>query len=194
MAFSAYLWTLHGILASVAIFIVLPLGVLKFRVGSLPSCVSHWSTQTFGTLMLLIAAGLGLFQSSTIHSGHQIAGLCLVTLLLLQSFLGHCIGGLTNNAGRRLQSWSVAAHCVQGFSCILLGWWTVVTGLLLASFDSTTIIFVSLTTFTELVGVTAFCVIKRDSSRITQPTKPKFVVADDTDDEMTMYSPSDDAN
>ena len=184
MSSSEFLWALHGILAAIAIFIVLPLGAIKYRVQFLPSWMSHWATQTFGTTLLLIAAGIGLFQSSSIHSDHQVAGLSLVTLLLLQTFLGHCIGGLTNRA--RLRSWSVATHCVQGFSCFFLGWWAVVTGLRLASFRSTMIILVSLATLTELVAMTFFCSVKRYKAACS--TLPKFVINDESDEEMAMHS------
>jgi hypothetical protein len=180
MASSAYLWTIHGLIGAIAVFIVLPLGALKFRVTALPSWLPHWATQSIGTILLLVTGGVGLFQTSSIHSGHQVAGLSLLALVLLQSFLGHCMSGLANR--ENLRTWSLATHTVQGFTILFLGWWTVVTGLQLASFGSTMIIVTSLATLTEITAVVFFCAVKRYKSRYSKI--PTFIVHDESDEEM----------
>lgn len=135
----------------------------------------HWAIQSVGTALLLLVGGIGLFQSSSIHSNHQIAGIALVTISLLQVFIGHSIKSLVK-ARLQLQSWARNYHIFQGFSSLILGWWAVLSGLQLSSFSSTSIIVVGLASLVEITGLILFCGMERWRSRYLRV--PKVVVHD----------------
>lgn len=155
MASYVFLWGLHGLLGASSIFIIYPLGIVRLNVHCMPSWLPHWIIQSFGNVALLAAAAIGLFGSSNIHNHHQIAGITLVVLMLFQSFIGQ---SLQNELWQtRWQRWIKHHHAIQGFLYLLVGWWTVITGLRLASFDSNAIIVIGLTTLTEMMGVAVYC-------------------------------------
>ena len=159
MASYTFLWSMHALLGATAIFLIYPFGALRFKAQITPLWLPHWTIQTFGNTVLLATAALGLFGSSHIHDSHQIAGIALVAVMLLQSFIGHSIQSL--HWRPRLQQWIKHQHAIQGSICLLVGWWTTISGLRLANFDSTTIIYIGLTTLTEMIGVTMYCGIMR---------------------------------
>lgn len=178
MSSLSFAWIAHGVLGAGTIFIILPLGVTKFRLNVLPSWTPHWVVQSIATMLLLLAGAIGLLQSSSIHSAHQVSGLLVITLCPFQTLLGHSLRALAKRM--RLKAWTTAVHCIQGFCTLLLGWWTVVTGLVLASFGSTMISITALATLTEITAVIVYCTLARWKTH--SPTLEKFTI-DDVDEE-----------
>ena len=144
-------WLLHGLLATVAILIIFPIGILRYRYTFTNAWLSHTTLQSFGLAFTLIDTATGLMRGRDYMQMHQSAGLILTVLLLSQLCLGHTTRNAhVDGVARRYIGW---AHLVQGCSCLAVGWFSVVTGLVLAGHKSAFIILVGLSSAAEVTAI-----------------------------------------
>ncbi|KAK5734665.1 hypothetical protein LTR17_008743 [Elasticomyces elasticus] len=102
-----------------------------------------------GMLFLVITAALGLWRSSGMHHAHQALGLGVALMVLLQMVLGHA-NTLGSHGGT---TYIRIAHSSIGFSTLLLGWITMLSGFRLASVASTPFIMFSVLSAVEVLGL-----------------------------------------
>ncbi|KAK4888898.1 hypothetical protein LTR27_012239 [Elasticomyces elasticus] len=102
-----------------------------------------------GMLFLVITAALGLWRSSGLHHAHQALGLGVALMVLLQMVLGHA-NTLGSHGGT---TYIRIAHSSIGFSTLLLGWITMLSGFRLASVASTPFIMFSVLSAVEVLGL-----------------------------------------
>jgi hypothetical protein len=117
------LLSVHALFMLGTFVILLPIGVFLLRIFQKPKL--HSINQSFGTAIVLIGGGLGIYLSysynitRTFTTSHQIIGFILMGLLIVQSVLGY----LHHRAYVRTQRYSVYTlpHIWHGRIVILLG-------------------------------------------------------------------------
>jgi uncharacterized membrane protein len=131
----------HGIVASIAIVILLPIGAIIIRVLSFRQVVwLHAAVQIIGTLAFIAAFGLGVYVADNedeIDEYHPVIGIILLVLILIQPILGVIHHRMYKQHGRRTL-WS-HAHVWLGRIIITLGIINGGLGLMLAEEESKTI-------------------------------------------------------
>ena len=148
-------WAVHGLLGVFAVFIIFPLGILKRRTRITSSWLSHSFIQCVGLAFSLVGAGIGLFQSRTFHDVHQSSGIILVLVLYSQLLVGLIVRDIHKDSGARL--YLQMYHIISGCTSLGLGWFTAMTGLLLASWSSNAVIIIALLTAMEVAAIPVIC-------------------------------------
>ncbi|KAK4955272.1 hypothetical protein LTR10_007467 [Elasticomyces elasticus] len=143
------IWLIHGGVGCIALILILPMGIIKLWMKNRRWWVPHWAIQSSGMLFLVITAALGLWRSSGMHHAHQALGLGVALMVLLQMVLGHA-NTLGSHGGT---TYIRTAHSSIGFSTLLLGWITMLSGFRLASVASTPFIMFSVLSAFEVLGL-----------------------------------------
>ncbi|KAI9767457.1 MAG: hypothetical protein M1840_005686 [Geoglossum simile] len=191
------LLSVHALLMLGTFVILLPVGVLLLRIIQKPKL--HSIAQVFGTIIVLIGGGLGIFLSysynltRTFTTAHQIIGLILMALLVIQSVLGY----LHHRAYVRTQRHSVYTlpHIWHGRIVILLGAVNGFLGFRLAG-RSTLSYLISLLIFTISYATIYIVSRKRlrrkrealSNPRLRNPHDPDFIRPDSRSDDIPLAS------
>ena len=127
-----WLFTLHGLLMSLAFLALYPLGSYFIRSPRATAFNLHWTTQSLATVCVLLAAGIGWWQSHSISVTHQFLGFAVVAAILVQGGLGawHHRAYVRSPVKRR--TWMAKTHVYLGRSVVVAGLVNLVMGVLLA--------------------------------------------------------------
>jgi len=121
--FATHLMMAHGILASLAFVILLPIGGILIRLASFRGLVwVHAAIQILGYLMFIAAFGIGVYMATEIrqlNNAHPILGIVVFALLFFQPILGLLHHWLFRKYSRRVV-WSYG-HLWLGRIIITLG-------------------------------------------------------------------------
>ncbi|KAJ3494978.1 hypothetical protein NLG97_g3724 [Lecanicillium saksenae] len=79
----------HGALMASAFLVFFPSGVVAMRSGSAKAFKYHWIIQLTAATFILAGMGVGLTLQKSINTTHQILGLVVVGVLIVQSYLGY---------------------------------------------------------------------------------------------------------
>ena len=173
-------WIIHGLLGAVAVLIIYPLGILKRRMR-ITTWLSHSVIQSIGICMSLITSGIGLYRSREFHDMHQYSGVILILVVYSQLFFGLVVRDIHKDSGAKL--YLQMYHAIQGFTALGLGWFTTVTGLLLASWSSTVVIVIALCTAVEVAAIPVICWWTLDKSTyLPVANLPEIRISGDDDD------------
>ncbi|KAL7927374.1 hypothetical protein ACQKWADRAFT_276493 [Trichoderma austrokoningii] len=143
---------LHGFFMMAAFLVLFPAGAVAIRSGSDKSFRFHWVIQVAGLVSAFSGAVLAIIMSDRIFgSPHQIAGVVIFSLLLVQALLGwrHHMDFI--RIFRR--TWISHTHIYLGFAILLAGWANVISGLVLYGFSKLGTVLIGLFILLELLGV-----------------------------------------
>ena len=157
------IWVAHGLLGAIAVFITFPLGIIWRRTRVANSWVSHSLIQSIGIALVFAGVGIGLLQNRKIDNTHHYAGLATAVVAFIQLVSGLLAREVQIDTQDKHSIRSF--HAIQGFTCIVLGWFSCVTGLVLASWNSTIIIIVTLLTAIEIATTPVLCVLISNKSK-----------------------------
>lgn len=155
---------LHGFFMMTAFLLLFPAGAVAIRSGSDNSFRYHWVIQVTGLVSVFSGAVIAIIMSDRIFgSPHQIAGLVIVGLLIIQVLLGwrHHVDFI--RIFRR--TWISYAHVSLGLVVLLAGWANVISGLVLYGFSKFGTIMIGLFILLEVVGVCAWSYLARRRSQ-----------------------------
>ncbi|KAL7958255.1 hypothetical protein V8C34DRAFT_283389 [Trichoderma compactum] len=161
---------LHGFFMMTAFLLLFPVGAVAIRSGSEKSFKYHWVIQATAVVSALCGAIVAIVMSDSVFgSPHQIAGVVIVSLLLVQAVLGwrHHVDFI--RIFRR--TWISYAHISLGFVILVSGWANLIGGLVLYGFSKFGIVMLALFILLEAAGVGAwsFLARRRSMSRRTIP-------------------------
>lgn len=145
---------LHGFLMMTAFLLLFPLGAVAIRSGSEKSFKYHWVIQATAMVSALSGAIVAIVMSDKVFgSPHQIAGVVIVSLLVVQAVLGwrHHVDFI--RIFRR--TWISYAHMSLGFVLLLGGWANVIGGLVLYGFSKLGIVMIAIFILLEAAGMGA---------------------------------------
>ncbi|KAL6793569.1 hypothetical protein GGI42DRAFT_144950 [Trichoderma sp. SZMC 28013] len=154
---------LHGFFMMTAFLLLFPVGAVAIRSGSEKSFKYHWVIQASAMVSALCGAVAAIVMSDgEFYSPHQIAGVVIVSLLLLQAVLGwrHHVDFI--RIFRR--TWISYAHIALGFVILVSGWANVISGLVLYGFSKSGIVMLALLILLEAAGVGAWSFLARRRS------------------------------
>ena len=120
----------HGFLMILAFFALFPAGAVAIRSGKSKAFKYHWTVQVAAAAVALSGAATGIFMSGDVFgSTHQIVGLSICSLLLIQAVLGwrHHV----NFVRVRRRTWVSYTHMGLGLLLLVGGWVNIFLGLLL---------------------------------------------------------------
>ncbi len=166
----------HGILATGAILVIFPIGILRHQQAFTATWLSHAGVQLFGLLVVFLDAATGLLLTTRLeHNLHGWVSLALLLLLSLQCPLGWM--AMKNDPTTEARRWVAGIHRLKGYACLWLGWLSIVTGLVEASLDSRLIALVGLATGVEVTAVPVMLMFRRwtnsqNSFQSTEKKKP----------------------
>lgn len=87
-----WMWHLHGLLLSLAFFLLYPLGIYMLRspkqINAGTSFNHHWTVQALATVIFAIGCFIGYLQSRSISLAHQYIGILIAFLIGAQMLLG----------------------------------------------------------------------------------------------------------
>ena len=98
---------LHALLLGIAFVVIFPLGVIGLRWKWSISFGTHWFTQSIASLASFVGLALAITLSIVgveydgFDEGHQILGICIVALLVLQIAAGYIHHLRFKSLGRR---------------------------------------------------------------------------------------------
>lgn len=154
---------LHGFFMMLAFLFLFPAGAVAIRSGSDRSFKLHWVLQVTAMVSALSGAVLAVIMSDKVFgSPHQIAGVVITLLLMVQAVLGwrHHVEFI--RVFRR--TWISYAHISLGFVVLACGWANVVGGLVLYGFSKFGIALIALFIFLEAVAVCGWAYLARRRS------------------------------
>ncbi|PTB50311.1 hypothetical protein M431DRAFT_151390 [Trichoderma harzianum CBS 226.95] len=154
---------LHGFFMMTAFLLLFPVGAVAIRSGSEKSFKYHWVIQASAMVSALCGAIVAIVMSDKVFgSPHQIAGVVIVSLLLVQAVLGwrHHVDFI--RIFRR--TWISYAHISLGFVILVSGWANVIGGLVLYGFSKFGIAMLALFILLEAAGVGAWSFLARRRS------------------------------
>lgn len=154
---------LHGFFMMTAFLLLFPVGAVAIRSGSEKSFKYHWVIQASAMVSALCGAIVAIVMSDRVFgSPHQIAGVVIVSLLLVQAVLGwrHHVDFI--RIFRR--TWISYAHISLGFVILVSGWANVIGGLVLYGFSKFGIAMLALFILLEAAGVGAWSFLARRRS------------------------------
>ncbi|KAL7951085.1 hypothetical protein V8C42DRAFT_308460 [Trichoderma barbatum] len=155
---------LHGFFMMTAFLLLFPAGAFAIRSGSERSFKFHWVIQVTAMVFALSGAAVAIAMSNSVFgSPHQIAGVVIVSLLLVQAVLGwrHHVDFI--RIFRR--TWISYAHIALGFVLLVSGWANVIGGLMLYGVGKFGIAIIALLILLEAAGVGAFSYLARRRSK-----------------------------
>ncbi|GFP58249.1 cytochrome b561 domain-containing protein At2g30890 [Trichoderma asperellum] len=155
---------LHGFFMMAAFLVLFPAGAVAIRSGSDKSFRFHWLIQLAGLVSAFSGAVLAIIMSDSIFaSPHQIAGVVIFSLLIVQALLGwrHHMDFI--RIFRR--TWISYTHVYLGAVILLAGWANVISGLVLYGFSKFGTIMMGLFILLELLGVGAWSFLARRRSQ-----------------------------
>ncbi|KIM84247.1 hypothetical protein PILCRDRAFT_404853 [Piloderma croceum F 1598] len=158
------LW-MHTLLMISAFLLIFPLGYLMLRFWD--SVRYHWWVQSVGVCVVLVGAGTGVYESrlfnksKSFQSAHQITGLVISSLLLLQWTLGYIHHKQYPQRHRR--TWITYTHLILGPSLLLTALINGFLGFKFADASNRTVIFYVIVVGVNmiLVGGVMVCKLKR---------------------------------
>ncbi|KAL7933529.1 hypothetical protein V8C35DRAFT_304662 [Trichoderma chlorosporum] len=154
---------LHGFFMMTAFLLLFPVGAVAIRSGSEKSFKYHWVVQATAMVSALSGAIVAIAMSDRVFgSPHQIAGVVIVSLLLVQAVLGwrHHVDFI--RIFRR--TWISYAHISLGFAILVSGWANVIGGLVLYGFGKLGLVMVAIFILLEAAAVGAWsCLARRRS-------------------------------
>ena len=150
-------WQVHGLLLTVAYFIIYPLGVVLLRRSSDYSFKLHWITQVCATALMLIGALLGIYLHPEIEHLHQLIGLALIFSPVVQILLGwrHHIVYLRISRSTMFSE----AHILLGRVLMGLGAFNVLLGMVLKHWSAWAVLLIALIGVVEACGL-AFLLLR----------------------------------
>ncbi|KAL7906712.1 hypothetical protein GGI35DRAFT_91825 [Trichoderma velutinum] len=154
---------LHGFFMMTAFLLLFPVGAVAIRSGSEKSFKYHWVIQATAMVSALCGAIVAIIMSDKVFgSPHQIAGVVIVSLLLVQAVLGwrHHVDFI--RIFRR--TWISYAHISLGFVILVSGWANVIGGLVLYGFSKFGIVMMALLILLEAAGVGGWSFLARRRS------------------------------
>ncbi|QYT04075.1 Cytochrome b561 domain-containing protein [Trichoderma simmonsii] len=154
---------LHGFFMMTAFLLLFPVGAVAIRSGSEKSFKYHWVIQASAMVSALCGAIVAIVMSDMVFgSPHQIAGVVIVSLLVVQAVLGwrHHVDFI--RIFRR--TWISYAHISLGFVILVSGWANVIGGLVLYGFSKFGIAMLALFILLEAAGVGAWSFLARRRS------------------------------
>ncbi|UNI18533.1 hypothetical protein JDV02_004797 [Purpureocillium takamizusanense] len=133
MSFHVIVMRIHGVLMMVAFLLLLPLGVLAIRSGSPRSFKYHWIIQTTASLAMAGGLAAGLSMHPEISTVHQVVGVCLAGMVVVQIYLGwrHHVDFVRI----RRRTWISHAHIWAGRVFLAGGSVNVLLGLALSGYS-----------------------------------------------------------
>ncbi|RFU72941.1 hypothetical protein TARUN_9313 [Trichoderma arundinaceum] len=154
---------LHGFFMMTSFLLLFPVGAVAIRSGSNNSFKYHWVIQATATASALSGAVLAIIMSDKVFgSPHQIAGVVIVSLLIVQAVLGWRHHVTFIRIFRR--TWISYAHIALGFVLLVSGWANVIGGLVLYGFSKFGIAMVALFIVVEALGVGGWSFLARRRS------------------------------
>lgn len=154
---------LHGFFMMAAFLVLFPAGAVAIRSGSDKSFRFHWVIQVAGLVSAFSGAVLAIIMSDRVFgSPHQIAGVVIFSLLIVQALLGwrHHMNFI--RIFRR--TWISYAHVYLGFVVLLAGWANVISGLVLYGFSKFGTVMIGVWILLELLGVGGWSFLARRRS------------------------------
>lgn len=154
---------LHGFFMMTAFLLLFPVGAVAIRSGSEKSFKYHWVIQASAMVSALCGAIVAIVMSDRVFgSPHQIAGVVIVSLLVVQAVLGwrHHVDFI--RIFRR--TWISYVHISLGFVILVSGWANVIGGLVLYGFSKFGIAMLALFILLEAAGVGAWSFLARRRS------------------------------
>ena len=146
-----WMWHLHGLLMVSAFLIFYPLGVYFIRSPKATAFNLHWTVQALGSVLILISAIIGYWQSRSISIAHQYLGILIVVAVVAQMVLGwrHHVAFLQIKA----PTWMTKVHLWLGRVVLPVGMLNVFFGLKLREYGWLTILMSVLVMIVELAAL-----------------------------------------
>ncbi|KAK4064212.1 uncharacterized protein Triagg1_9008 [Trichoderma aggressivum f. europaeum] len=159
---------LHGFFMMTAFLLLFPVGAVAIRSGSEKSFKYHWVIQASAMVSALGGAVVAIAMSDGVFdSPHQVAGVVIVSLLVVQAVLGwrHHVDFI--RIFRR--TWISYAHISLGFVILVSGWANVIGGLVLYGFSKFGLVMLGLFILLEAVGMGVWSFLARRRSKAKGP-------------------------
>ena len=133
MSFHVIVMRLHGLLMMIAFLLLLPLGVFAIRSGSPRSFKYHWVIQVTASTAMAGGLAAGLRMHPEISTVHQVVGVSLAGIVLVQIYLGwrHHVDFVRI----RRRTWISYAHLWAGRLFMIGGSVNVLLGLALSGYS-----------------------------------------------------------
>jgi hypothetical protein len=146
-----WMWHLHGLLMCLSFLFLYPLGASLIRTSDPRAFNFHWTTQAFASLLVVVGAIVGYWQSSGISVAHQYLGIGIVVAIAAQIFLGwrHHVEYLKVQRKTGL----IRIHVWLGRSIFVAGLVNIVMGLLLRRYTQWVIFVTCAFILLEVVGM-----------------------------------------
>jgi hypothetical protein len=133
-----WMWHLHGLLMTAAFLVLYPMGAILIRSGDSRAFNFHWTTQAFGSVVVVLGAIIGVIQSSRISVTHQYLGFAIMASITMQILLGwrqH-----VRWLGTKTKSWLSTGHVWLGRAVLAAGYVNLVLGMILRRYGRATML------------------------------------------------------
>ncbi|KAJ6784145.1 hypothetical protein PWT90_04175 [Aphanocladium album] len=184
---------IHGALMTSAFLILLPSGIVAMRSGSAKSFKYHWIIQLTAVTVILAGMSVGLTIQKRINTTHQVLGLIIVGVLIVQSYLGY--KHHMDFVKIRRRTWISHSHIWTGRSVMVAAGSNLLLGMSMQGYSRITMSSAAIFMLLEIVGLGIFvwhrariAASRHLASQETEQSSQShhyFTIADDSDDEVS---------
>lgn len=146
-----WMWHMHGFLMALAFLVLYPLGSTFIRTTHPKAFNYHWTTQALASMLVIIGAVIGYWNSHSISVMHQYLGIGIVLLIGGQVFLGwrHHMAYLVI----KRKTWMSRVHVWLGRLVLGAGFVNLVLGVILRSYIRLVVFLLCVAIVGEVVGL-----------------------------------------